>query len=515
MGDEPPSEDQPTESVGAPAEPETAFDPAVHDIIVDLKALCSIPFDCDVSATETLRAFRFEKCKAMHGPVAGSYAVAGDYAVLDSLSLVHFNPSKKRKPELILSYADYGMASNGSMTGQYVCSLPLPLSKRKGQYETNVRYSSIADVVGFSQIKHGQAPWSIHLEPALKKLGGTHCTHKLFTPAELTKYVEKPLQEKIKQCHEEAKLSLASHLSGIRRQDANLAEKHGATFGAQLQKTVDWLNQLPPSSYDIPLAERIIKAVAEGVQACPDSWLTPAKAGSLLAAEVQANELQRTAKRTKRGLEAALEEAAAPAPAMESLPAAGDAEGVAQEAEDTSKRTRKQPEIFEFSGPTAPPKGRNKKVAEKAKLPELNPRTHLPWVRGPYKDKSKPGQLLATVASEQRIAGMPPPAPVSSTAERDTIAKLQAMVSELQAKLLKCEAELVHAKASVVLEVSNAKLEMQVRMQDFASSQYQKGLVDGASLSSGVIPSIPSIGRNMLSPCASESSSSQVSKSIP
>ena len=180
-----PEETPPEEAQSNLGAPEVAFDPVAHDIVVDVAGLCSIPYDSEASACESLRAFRFDAGKAIHAPeTAGTYAVAGGYETLHSLSLVHFRPATQRKPELCLSFADYAMASPNAK-GIFVCSMQLPLLKRKNHYENIVRYTAVEDIVGFSSIAEHQAPWSMHLKPALQKLGGVHSILELFKSSDV------------------------------------------------------------------------------------------------------------------------------------------------------------------------------------------------------------------------------------------------------------------------------------------------------------------------------------------
>lgn len=490
MGDAPPAAapEEATEEADAPPEaPDFGFDAAQHTLVVDLGGLCAIPYDAQSSAIESLRAFRFEKGRAMHGPQAGTYAVAGTQETLSTLMRVHFAPATKRKPELVISFADYAMASD-TTTGIFVCSLALPLLKRKNVYENTIRYTNIDAIVGFSKINEGNAPWSIHLKPALQKLGGIHSTFKLFTSADVAGFIGKPLAERIPELKELARQSLSHVLEGLRRQDKNLAEKQGAHFEAQLQSTVDFLLALPPASYDKPLKERIIEVTeGEGAQGS-QGWLTPSKVGNLLAAEVQAEGLARTAK-CKRSISTA----SAPDRASASMPvvpeeaeeADGEPDDDAQERDLPAfegyslKRVRKQPAHFEFS------RSSKKKGAAKAKeLPEINPRTGKPWVRGPYEKERKnaSGVVLAEAAKAMAPIAVPI---VDRSAERETIAKLKAKIAELENKLVKVESELEHEKSQRALCVANARLEVRESMAAELLTKYQQGLHDGANLSQG------------------------------
>lgn len=484
MADAPSSEaNAPEEALAEPAAPEIEFDCAQHEIVVDLQAMCSIPFDAESSAVESLRAFQFDKGKVAHGPCAGSYATAGEYKTLGSLMLVHFKPSTKRKVELVLSFADYGMVANGA-TGVFVCSVPLPLMKRKGVYENSVRYTKLDDVMGFSKIVEGGAPWSIHLKPALQKMGGAHNTYKLFTTVEVGKYIEKPMMEKIEEQLKAAKDALSFHLEGIRRQDAALAEKQTAQFEAQLAKTKEFLVELPATNYDKPIDERIIKVSADGGSQEGQAWLTPSKSSALLSAEMP-GPLIRTAKCRRSAKFAAVAPTSTAECSEEEMEPVGDEPGAEEEAQASSadvgysKRARKRAEHFEFhSGP----KKRAAKAKEKIDL-GINPRTGKPYQRGPYEKDKRQGPASLLAAATKSISHNPPA--FRPAVDSESVAKLKCRVSELEDQVKKLESDLALEKSSRELAVSNAKFEARDVLQRELLVQYQQGLQDGVNLSAG------------------------------
>lgn len=490
MGDAAPPAcaEAPEEGEAEPEAPEFAFHDDQHTLVVDLGGLCAIPFDAEASAIESLRAFQFEKGKAMHGPHAGTYAVAGMQKTLTTLMRVHFREATKRKSELLVSFADYGMASNAA-TGIYVCSLQLPLMKRKNVYENTIRYTRIADVVGFSSINERQAPWSIHLKPALQKLGSAHANFKLFTSGEVAAFMQRPLTERISELHELAKQSLSFHLEGLRRQDKALAEKQSAQFEAQLQNTVDFLLQLPASNYDKPLSERLIIVSADGEAQVQESWVTPSKASSVLAAEVQADGLARTAKRKAsvpaRAVQAPDQRCVSPESSLEADDdrqiCGGEEAHEPESCEGYSlKRARKKPMHFEF---TRNPK---KKGAAKAKeQTDINPRTGKPYQRGPYDKDRKQGAGAVLASAAKSIPPSNAGTVVDRSTDRETISKLKARVAELEGELKKVEAELKSEKIARDLHVSNARLEVRESMSGELLVKYQQGLQDGANLSHG------------------------------
>lgn len=484
-------EREPEEQASEPAAPTIAFDPIAHDIVVDVAGLCSIPFDSDASACESLRAFRFDAGKAIHSPSAGSYAVAGGYEVLKTLSLVHFRPATQRKPELCLSFADYAMASPNAK-GVFVCSLQLPLLKRKNCYENVIRYTATEDIIGFSPISEGSTPWSVHLKPALQKLGGVHAQFELFKHDDVLKYLEKPMAGRVKELQEAAKKVLSTHVEGLRRQDKNLAEKHSAQLGAQLQRTVDWLFSLETTNYDKPLVERIIKVGEDGaVEGGGPQWLTPSKSSSILSASADEAQLARTSKcKRPRGPEPGGEEGAAEpidVEAEEGEPAPQQED----EGAEGSKRARKQLAHFE---PEMPNRGRSKKVAAKALdlAPGVNPRTGKPYVRGPYDHKPKGAAGALNDALKGSMA--PPIAPIAPIAKEapDVVAKLKMRIIELEAQLQLAKGELAQERLNVKLLVANATMEAKEKMHEASErmhqallDKYQDGLRDGANLSSG------------------------------
>lgn len=496
--------------------PEFPFDDEQHDLVLDLAGLCAIPFNSESTAIESLRALQFEKGKALHGPEPGTYCVGGTHTTVASLSLVHFRTSTARKPELLLSLADYGMVSTGA-TGVFVCSLPLPLLKRKNTYETSVRYTKIADVSGFSSIDHGKAPWSMHLKPTLQKLGAVHCKFNMFNSKEVEEYMKQPLQGRIEELHKLARESLTLHLEGIRRQDKFLAEKQGAAFESQLQSSVDFLLKQPPSSYDKPLSERIV--VLRAGEEAPQPWVTPSKASSVLAGEAR-DRLERTTKckRTLRSETAAAaadmspthvpqqpqEEGQAPPPPANDAPV-GDS---------TEKRARKAPEHFEPPKPAAANRMGKKLVAQKAKEGDtINPRTGKPYARGPYnmdRSKSPASQLASEVGV---LSSKPVQSQTTSLAEKEMVTKLKARVTELEVEVMMLKGSLSKEKERGELMLSNAVLQMRTEMQMEVMNKYRTGLLEGHAMAKGLPISDSSVG--MASPaCSGGTGSSSLSRFV-
>lgn len=482
---EPEEPEEPEEPSRGPGDPDVAFDTEKHEIVVDLQALCSIPYDAETSAIESFRAFQFEKGRVKRAPEPGMYAWAGKQTVLHSLMLVHFKPKTLRKPELVLSFADYGMVSNTAV-GIFVCSLPLPLMKRKGCYENVVRYTPINDVAGFSAISHSSAPWSMHLEPTLQKLGGAHDSFKCYNKAGVTEFLARPLAEKINMCQEAANHTLSKFLDSIRRQDPAIAEKQRAQFTSQLMKTVDFLNGLSPSNYDKPLDERLLHVVEGTTVPGTEGWLTPSKTSRMLAGEMQ-EALVRTAK-CQRALLAQVEPAAPnPAPSIPHAPSGAPDEGQEllvleepyEDAVGGSKRARKPPEHFEFRK-----EARSKLKSQKeidANL--INPRSGKPYMRGPYGMDKKVG--LSSAVKDAKFKEDAAPNRAQKDKDAETIAKLKKRVSELEEEVKLVQKALDREKAASDLAIANAEFKGRSEMHDQMLKQYQQGLMDGANLATG------------------------------
>eukprot|EP00966_Prymnesium_polylepis_P186675 4327344-Prymnesium_polylepis.1 len=83
--------------------------------------------------------------------------VDGDWSKQEALCLVHFVPSTKREPEMLLNFIDYGYA-NPTMNGVSIESLQLPLQIKKNVYQDTPRVTRIENVCGFSIIDAGKAP---------------------------------------------------------------------------------------------------------------------------------------------------------------------------------------------------------------------------------------------------------------------------------------------------------------------------------------------------------------------
>ena len=164
--------------------PKFPFNAETTDCVLDVRTLAALPQDSDEDGAAAFRALLLPKGKTVHVPGAsGCYATIGPWRTQLVLSLVHFEPSTKRKPELLLLFVDYGML-NSDATGMFVASLQPPLQKSRNVFEETARFSKITDVVGFTPIDVKIQPWCALLEPALKRQALFEADG-IFSPADI------------------------------------------------------------------------------------------------------------------------------------------------------------------------------------------------------------------------------------------------------------------------------------------------------------------------------------------
>ena len=98
-------------------------------LIIDFKSLCAsgIPFDPESNGVRALRAIVFKRGMGTFYPDDHSkLVIAGEYFVVSSLTLVHFDTATQREPELLLNFVDFGLL-NSAVSGVSVETLALPL----------------------------------------------------------------------------------------------------------------------------------------------------------------------------------------------------------------------------------------------------------------------------------------------------------------------------------------------------------------------------------------------------
>ena len=237
--------------------PKIPFTATDTEVVLDGKSLCGLPWDADQDGVRAFRALLFPKGKVMHVPdMPGRYVVDGEWVQQTALVVVHFVESTNRKPELLLSFVDHGMASE-TQQGMSVETLKLPLLVRKDTYESNVKVAPIEDVSGFTPIAASQAPWSLHLAKTLSNLP-MFKQLQIGKPSEMDTYIQKPLSERIKDIVHMAREAIATELKVAMRQDAGVAQRRKAVLNAKLNAMQATIEERF-DAYEPRLTQRIIK----------------------------------------------------------------------------------------------------------------------------------------------------------------------------------------------------------------------------------------------------------------
>ena len=250
----------------ADAIPKIKYDPVTQDIILDMAAVVSIPFDPTNNGVQSLRAIIAPKGKVLRVPnQPGCLVVDGEWSTQQGLAVVHYKSATKRLPGLLLTFVDHGIA-DVMQHGVSISALRLPLLIRKNIYQDTVMIVPITDVVGFTPIAHTDLPWSLHLEPTLKKLV-MFKTLKIFQPSHIGVYIGRKLSSRIEQLNEMALAELAIDTAAIERQDPSQASRLNASRIAKLNSLIDAIRERS-NAYDIPLASRVLKLQAPH----PSAW---------------------------------------------------------------------------------------------------------------------------------------------------------------------------------------------------------------------------------------------------
>ena len=261
------------------------FDPETQDLILDLKGLCRLPFELEMSAVTSFRALILPKGRYVHEPKkAGKYLVLGNFRSTTALCLVHFDPSMQRDPELLLDFQDYGLANAMSMHVPQVETVMLPLLVSQGVYSKAIRQTEIKDIVGFEPINTSALPYSKDLGPFLKT-NELYSSFKIASQSDLLAHINKPLCPRLAVLEKTAQADLARHLAGIAKDDASSADDQRSGLETRLADMIAKLKGLPPENYDAPLTARI-KTIAmvdppehEAAEHAVPEWLnTPLKA---------------------------------------------------------------------------------------------------------------------------------------------------------------------------------------------------------------------------------------------
>jgi hypothetical protein len=236
------------------AEPEFKFDPAVQELVLDVKGLCGLPCRPMVWAVRSLRALVMPKGKFVHVPkLAGKYVVLGiaQCIVKHGLIKVHFREEFQRPPELLTNFLDHGVSDDG-MNGIMVESFLLPLKVQQGVYQAHPRYAPEAEVAGFSKIGAAEAK---ELEPFLKRIDQFVMNGIKGEDSMLT-YIAKPVADRLDELHTQAISVLEATRDKGLVQDSDAQNEFEERLSA-LNLLVADMKLLPMENYDAPLATRI------------------------------------------------------------------------------------------------------------------------------------------------------------------------------------------------------------------------------------------------------------------
>ena len=252
------------------------FDPKTTQCVPDLRSLCRLPADPDDDGVQTFRAMLFPIGKTIHVPnEPGAYATLGPWRMQMALCLVHFHEATKRNAELLLSFVDYGMVSNSSANGIFVMSLQLPLQKARNVFEETPRFTSIQDVIGFSQFNPRKQPWCAVLKPALERQA-VCADLEVFNQLDIVSWLKKGLQSRLGALEEFARTDIGKLVRDLERQDKKAAQKAKAKLESRLAAVCRFFLELPPSKYDRSSKERIIQVTSDS----SPQWLnTPVREG--------------------------------------------------------------------------------------------------------------------------------------------------------------------------------------------------------------------------------------------
>ena len=304
--------------------PKYPFDATTTDCVLDVRSLCALPQDADEDGAAAFRALLLPKGKTLHVPdEPGCYATLGPYRVQSSIALVHFASATARNPELLLAFVDHGMLSNGASTGLFVMSLQLPLQKKRNCFEETPRFTKMADVSGFTSIDAKEQPWCAQLEPALKRQPLFEA-HKLYTPKAVVEHLRVPLATRIKGLLDVARAGIADKVTALARQDKRQAEKVKALLTAQLDKSHEWLQSLPPKKYDRRTEERI--TVVKPGDSEGAAWLTSPQREQLQSGSAQCKPTVRAIRQLQAAADPAADAAPAAAPVHDPLEFSSDSD---------------------------------------------------------------------------------------------------------------------------------------------------------------------------------------------
>ena len=271
---------EPEDEPDVPTQP---HDPKTMVLVPDLRSLAFLPADPD-DALQTFRAIQLPRGKTLHVPnEPGCYVTLGPWEMIVALSKVHFAASTKRSPELLLSFADFTTLSDGKRKGIYAVTLALPLQKSHRVYEDSLLFTSIDDVIGFSEIPWRTLPWSALRLPVLQRQPIYH-QMEIYSQADIITSLRTPFQTRLELMAKIATKSIETACEAIHRQDPRAAGRQKALMLSRLCSVVTFFKESNPKKYDKRTSDRI-SVLDPAAEDC--TWLKTPQRKSLLDADAE------------------------------------------------------------------------------------------------------------------------------------------------------------------------------------------------------------------------------------
>ena len=512
------------------------FDHTTQELVLDFAGLSKLPTSAD-EAARSFRAVVVPKGYCQHHPEeAGVFAVFGKWTTITSFFLVHFDPKTKREPALLLNFRDWSVASV-EHSGVEVETLELPLLKGAAKYRTEAFATKIDLVAAFEPVDVNAAPYSMHLAPCLKQIAQFKAMG-IASAADVASWMEeKPMSEKVETLKSCAEAEIQAESEARSKVSAQSGDKFKSQATAYLTNRYKALKALGDSgAYDCPLSDRIFDLFSGDEAVALPSWLSSPEFRAL-ASESKVAQLNRTAL-VPRGdavvsrlaFSGVVEEAAgggaaaAPAPAdSKAASSAGadklddsdefehssDASPTPEPAATSSalpsgrKRQRKAPQRMLAGGdppraqakmpaaaaaskpaakaePKHPLPKRKGKLADAADPPVINPRSKVPYTRGPYMRRS------AAVQQVRKAARLPPPSNFDEARADAFVAEMQLDAANKRLEAAKEEIQALRkARDEREAQLEKASLEAARETAEMLRTEFQRGLEMGAKLATG------------------------------
>ena len=512
-----------------------------HELIIDPKLMCSIPYDANNDGVKSFRAFVVPKGKCVHHPhQPGRYVVFGTMTEAVAPCLVHFAASTLRKPELVLSFVDYGFSSS-SLEGISVETLPLPLMIKANTYQKHASVTAMERVAGFSPLPDG-APYSIQLAPTLR-VNAPYRLLNIENAAGVSLLMKKPLEDQLQRLETIARTLMDKECSETAKSgDQRGANKARAGQEAHMKFLMSKLQLLPPSAYDVPVDERFLTLEQRPDQEEAPAFMTSplrqqlhdggamllrtrlvpaapknsAEAGRSTSPIAAARDEQEDAPGTARSSPSSLELSDDDDDDDERLQnwrrgsaskvSHGDrlADDDSPERGQQNKRQRKQTDLYQppaagqsnkaaGKAPAAAPKpSQVEKAAEKAtKIQQQQIHAGLglkpdgkPYIRGPYKkgDKSLP-KVAAAAAQREHLA--PSAAPGAAAADASEISRLKASLLEFGTTIAQLRAEVAEKDAAIAMAVKEAVVAVHQEYVQKMEDKFMQGVACASRIANG------------------------------